>query len=159
MPRVTVIGTGYLGLTHAVCLADLGHDVLAIDVDEDKVARAAKGEVPFFEPGLEPLLRKNLDAGPSLHHVLCRGRRVRRRPFPVRGTPQGADGSADLRHVHSAADALARYLWAARVLSSGSRRFRSERHAAWRPGSGNEHRQATPPTSPGIRNSSGRASR
>src|ERR1700756_5832075 len=61
--RVTVIGTGYLGLTHAVCLADLGHEVLAIDVDEQKIAKAANGEVPFFEPGLEPLLRKNLDAG------------------------------------------------------------------------------------------------
>ena len=63
MPRVTVVGTGYLGLTHAVCLADLGHEVLAIDVDEEKIAKAANGEAPFFEPGLEPLLRKNLDAG------------------------------------------------------------------------------------------------
>src|ERR1700731_4236834 len=62
-PRLTVIGIGYLGLTHAVCMADLGHDVLAIDVDEDKVAAAARGDAPFFEPGLEPLLRKNLDAG------------------------------------------------------------------------------------------------
>jgi UDP-glucose 6-dehydrogenase len=61
--RVTVIGTGYLGLTHAVCMADLGHDVLAIDVDEEKIAKAAAGEAPFFEPGLEPLLRKNLDSG------------------------------------------------------------------------------------------------
>jgi UDPglucose 6-dehydrogenase len=48
--QVTVIGTGYLGLTHAVCLADLGHEVLGIDVDEEKIARAANGEVPFFEP-------------------------------------------------------------------------------------------------------------
>jgi UDPglucose 6-dehydrogenase len=63
LPRVTVIGTGYLGLTHAVCLADLGHEVLAIDVDAEKIAKAASGEVPFFEPGLEPLLRKNLDSG------------------------------------------------------------------------------------------------
>src|SRR5690242_17503871 len=63
LPRVTVVGTGYLGLTHAVCLADLGHEVLAIDVDADKIALAGNGEVPFFEPGLEPLLRKNLDAG------------------------------------------------------------------------------------------------
>jgi len=63
LPRLTVIGTGYLGLTHAVCLADLGHEVLAIDVDEEKIAKAASGEAPFFEPGLEPLLRKNLDAG------------------------------------------------------------------------------------------------
>ena len=51
MPRVTVIGIGYLGLTHAVCLADLGHEVLAIDVDAEKIALAASGEAPFFEPG------------------------------------------------------------------------------------------------------------
>src|ERR1700748_1511964 len=61
--RVSVIGVGYLGLTHAVCMADLGHEVLAIDVDADRIARAAAGQAPFFEPGLEPLLRKNLDAG------------------------------------------------------------------------------------------------
>jgi UDP-N-acetyl-D-mannosaminuronate dehydrogenase len=48
--RLTVIGTGYLGLTHAVCMAELGHDVLAIDVDPAKVAKAASGEPPFFEP-------------------------------------------------------------------------------------------------------------
>ncbi len=52
--RVSVIGTGYLGLTHAVCMADLGHQVLAIDVDTEKIAKAARGETPFFEPGLEP---------------------------------------------------------------------------------------------------------
>src|ERR1700685_1592779 len=62
-PRITVIGTGYLGLTHAVCMADLGHQVLAIDVDEEKIAKAAAGQAPFFEPGLEPLLQKNLDSG------------------------------------------------------------------------------------------------
>ena len=109
--RLTVIGTGYLGLTHAVCMADLGHDVMGLDLDADKVARARNGEVPFFEPGLEPLLRKNLDAGRLRFttsfaeaadfgdvHFLCVG------------TPQAAGGSADLRHVHAAADALAPHL-------------------------------------------------
>lgn len=72
--RITVIGIGYLGLTHAVCMADLGHQVLAIDVDREKLARAAAGEVPFFEPGLEPLLRKNLEAGrASVHGLVRRG--------------------------------------------------------------------------------------
>lgn len=61
--RLTVLGAGYLGLTHAVCMADLGHHVLAIDVDAARIARAAAGEAPFFEPGLEALLRKNTDAG------------------------------------------------------------------------------------------------
>jgi UDPglucose 6-dehydrogenase len=108
LPQVTVIGTGYLGLTHAVCLADLGHEVLAIDVDAEKIARAADGEVPFFEPGLEPLLRKNLDAGRLRFtmsfaevadfgdvHFLCVG------------TPEGESGQADLSSVYAAADALA----------------------------------------------------
>jgi UDPglucose 6-dehydrogenase len=48
---LTVIGTGYLGLTHAVCMAELGHDVLAIDVDQEKIAKVSKGDAPFFEPG------------------------------------------------------------------------------------------------------------
>ncbi len=109
--RVTVIGTGYLGLTHAVCMADLGHQVLAIDVDSGKIAKAARGEVPFFEPGLEPLLRKNLDAGRLRFttsfadvgesgdvHFLCVG------------TPQGEGGHADLSYLRSAVDTLAPHL-------------------------------------------------
>ncbi|MGO9188947.1 MAG: UDP-glucose 6-dehydrogenase, partial [Streptosporangiaceae bacterium] len=111
MPRVTVIGTGYLGLTHAVCLADLGHEVLAIDVDAEKIAKAARGEAPFFEPGLEPLLRKNLDSGRLRFtmsfaevgefgdiHFLCVG------------TPEGESGRADLSSVYAAAQALAPHL-------------------------------------------------
>ena len=111
--RVTVIGIGYLGLTHAVCMAELGHDVLAIDTDAAKVAMAASGEAPFFEPSLEPLLRKNLDAGRLRFtdsfaeigefgdvHFICVG------------TPQvkGGGGSADLSYVFSAAEALAPHL-------------------------------------------------
>jgi UDPglucose 6-dehydrogenase len=111
--RVSVIGTGYLGLTHAVCMADLGHEVLAIDVDAEKIAKAARGETPFFEPGLEPLLRKNLDSGRLRFtdsfaeigefgdvHFICVG------------TPQVKDGSgsADLSYVFGAADALAPHL-------------------------------------------------
>jgi UDPglucose 6-dehydrogenase len=110
--RVTVIGTGYLGLTHAVCMADLGHQVLAIDADLDKLEQAAAGQAPFFEPGLEPLLRKNLDAGRLRFttsyaeigsfgdvHFLCVG------------TPQRRDGEADLSQLHAAADSLAPHLF------------------------------------------------
>jgi UDPglucose 6-dehydrogenase len=111
LPRVTVVGTGYLGLTHAVCLADLGHEVLAIDVDEQKIAKAANGEAPFFEPGLEPLLRKNLDAGrlrftTSFAEVGAFGEIH----FLCVGTPEGPSGRADLGFVHAAADALAPHL-------------------------------------------------
>jgi UDPglucose 6-dehydrogenase len=110
-PRVTVIGTGYLGLTHAVCMADLGHEVLAIDVDKKKIAKAAAGETPFFEPGLEPLLRKTLESGRLRFttsfadvgafgdvHFLCVG------------TPEGEAGHADLSFVYAAVDSLAPHL-------------------------------------------------
>ena len=106
--RLTVIGIGYLGLTHAACMADLGHSVLAIDTDPERVARVSAGEMPFFEPGLEPLLRKGLETGRLRFttsyaevaefgdvHFLCVG------------TPQGADGGADLSYIAQAADALA----------------------------------------------------
>ena len=63
LPRMTVIGTGYLGATHAVCMAELGFDVLGLDVDEAKVAILNDGRVPFFEPGLPELLTKNLESG------------------------------------------------------------------------------------------------
>jgi UDPglucose 6-dehydrogenase len=111
LARVTIIGTGYLGLTHAVCLAELGHDVLAIDIDQEKLARAASGAAPFFEPGLEPLLRKNLDAGrlrftTSFADIGAFGEVH----FLCVGTPEGEAGRADLSFIYAAADALAPHL-------------------------------------------------
>ena len=61
--RCTVFGTGYLGATHAAGMAELGHDVVGVDVDAGKVAKLSAGEVPFFEPGLPEVLRRNIDAG------------------------------------------------------------------------------------------------
>ncbi|WP_084079065.1 UDP-glucose/GDP-mannose dehydrogenase family protein [Demequina sp. NBRC 110057] len=61
--RVSVLGTGYLGATHAAGMAELGHEVIGVDIDPDKVARLSAGEAPFFEPGLPELLRKHLDSG------------------------------------------------------------------------------------------------
>jgi UDPglucose 6-dehydrogenase len=109
--RVTVIGTGYLGLTHAVCLAEFGHDVLAVDTDARKVAHAAGGTAPFFEPGLEELLRKQLDTGRlrfTTSHAEAAG--FADIHFLCVGTPQAPDGSADLSQVYAAADALAPHL-------------------------------------------------
>ena len=63
MPRLSVIGTGYLGATHAVCMASLGYEVLGVDVDADKIKRLSSGEVPFHEPGLPELLKEQLDSG------------------------------------------------------------------------------------------------
>jgi len=106
--RLTVIGTGYLGLTHAVCLAELGHEVIGLDVDADKVALARDGAVPFFEWGLEPLLRKNLDAGRlQFTTSFAEAAEFGDVHFLCVGTPQTVSGSADLRYVFAAADALA----------------------------------------------------
>src|SRR4051794_4156973 len=110
--RLTVLGTGYLGATHAVCMAELGYDVLGMDVDEAKVAKLAAGEVPFFEPGLEPLLRKNVESGRLRFttsyaevaefgdvHFLCVG------------TPQkSGEYAAALRYVDAVVGGLAPYL-------------------------------------------------
>lgn len=60
---MTVIGTGYLGATHAACMAELGHEVLGVDVDETKIERLKRGKVPFYEPGLPEVLQRNIDAG------------------------------------------------------------------------------------------------
>ncbi|GAA0927254.1 UDP-glucose/GDP-mannose dehydrogenase family protein [Nonomuraea longicatena] len=61
--RLTVIGTGYLGVTHAACMADLGYDVLALDIDAEKIRRLRNGELPIHEPGLETVLRRGLGSG------------------------------------------------------------------------------------------------
>lgn len=107
--RLTVIGIGYLGLTHAVCMAEIGHDVLAFDIDSAKIAKASNGEVPFYEPGLEPLLRKNLELGrlrftDSIDQIAEFGQVH----FVCVGTPQGQDGHADLSYLKAATEELAR---------------------------------------------------
>jgi UDPglucose 6-dehydrogenase len=61
--RCTVFGTGYLGATHAAGMAELGHDVIGVDIDAGKVAKLASGDIPFYEPGLRKMLSDNLAAG------------------------------------------------------------------------------------------------
>jgi UDPglucose 6-dehydrogenase len=111
-PRLTFIGTGYLGSTYAICFAELGYEVLGVDVDARKIASLAAGEVPIHEPGLDELLRRNLAAGRlrftteyeqaadfgDLHFICV-------------GTPQRADGlGADLSYVESSVTALVPHL-------------------------------------------------
>lgn len=116
--RCTVFGTGYLGATHAVGMAALGHDVLGIDIDPGKVAKLAGGDIPFYEPGLRKLLNENLAAGrlrfttdydaaadfADLH-------------FLGVGTPQKkGEYGADLRHVYAVIDELVPRLTSSAVL-------------------------------------------
>jgi UDPglucose 6-dehydrogenase len=111
-PRLTFLGTGYLGATYAICFAELGYEVLGFDIDEAKIAKLTAGEVPFHEPGLDELLRKNLAAGrlqfcTSYAEVAAFGDIH----FICVGTPQRADGmNADLQYVESAVTNLAPHL-------------------------------------------------
>lgn len=109
-PRITVIGTGYLGATHAICMAVLGYDVLGVDVDPKKIAALAAGEVPFFEPGLPEKLAEVLQTGrlrftTDFDEAAAFGDVH----FVCVGTPQqqGSE-AADLRYVDSAFTELAR---------------------------------------------------
>ncbi|HYT47856.1 MAG TPA: UDP-glucose/GDP-mannose dehydrogenase family protein [Burkholderiales bacterium] len=109
--NVTVIGTGYVGLVSGACLADAGNSVFCLDVDEEKIARLNAGRIPIFEPGLEPIVRRNAQAGrlrfstdvaASVEHGELQLIAV--------GTPPGEDGSADLQHVVAAARAIGRHM-------------------------------------------------
>jgi UDPglucose 6-dehydrogenase len=110
--RLTVIGTGYLGATHAICMAVLGYEVLGVDVDATKVARLRDGEVPFFEPGLPELLTKALESGRLRFTTsFSAAAEFGDVHFICVGTPQqaGSDG-ADLTYVDAAVRALAPHL-------------------------------------------------
>src|SRR5258706_13287800 len=97
--HVTIIGTGYVGLVTGACLADAGNSVFCLDLDRDKIARLNDGEIPIFEPGLEPIVRKNRQAGrlrfPT--HVAGGGPPPQLPTIPV-GPPPREDGSADPQH-------------------------------------------------------------
>lgn len=108
--KLTVFGTGYVGLVQAVCLADVGHQVCCIDIDSARVDRLNRGEPVIFEPGLTPLLQRNLaaqrlhfssDASAGIDHADLL--------FIAVGTPATAEGDADLSQIWSVADAIARH--------------------------------------------------
>ncbi len=98
--RVTIFGTGYVGLVTGACLAEVGNEVTCVDVDAAKVARLEAGEVPIFEPGLDVLVRDNHAAG-RLRFTTCAATGVAGAQliFIAVGTPPDEDGSADLSHV------------------------------------------------------------
>lgn len=111
-PRLTVLGTGYLGATHAICMSVLGYEVLGVDTDRAKVEALAAGEVPFFEPGLPEALRKGLDSGRlSFTTSLEEAGDFGDVHFVCVGTPQSAHSpAADLSFVEGVVRDLAPYL-------------------------------------------------
>ena len=115
--RVAVIGTGYVGLVVGAGLADTGNDVICADIDQDKIARLNRGEIPIYEPGLKPLVDRNLEDR-RLTFSTDVGRAVRESEvvFIAVGTPPDEDGRADLQHVLADRDCVRARGWLEREL-------------------------------------------
>jgi UDPglucose 6-dehydrogenase len=109
--HVAVIGSGYVGLVAGACLAETGNDVTCVDVDADKIARLQRNEIPIYEPGLEPMVKRNQDEGRLTFTTdLASAVRSSRVIFIAVGTPPGEDGAADLKHVLAVARAVGRHM-------------------------------------------------
>jgi UDPglucose 6-dehydrogenase len=109
--RVTIFGSGYVGLVTGACLADAGNHVVCVDIDAGKIERLNRGEVPIHEPGLEALIKRNTEAG-RMEFTTDGARGVTHGLFQLIavGTPPGEDGAADLSHVLAVARTIAAHL-------------------------------------------------
>ncbi|ODT29049.1 MAG: UDP-glucose 6-dehydrogenase [Kaistia sp. SCN 65-12] len=105
--KVSVFGTGYVGLVTGACLAEIGHSVLCMDVDEGKISRLREGVLPIWEPGLQEIVQRNVEAA-SLAFTTEAGEAVRHGEIHIIavGTPPQADGGADLSYVFDVAEAI-----------------------------------------------------
>lgn len=119
--KIAVFGTGYVGLVTGTCLADTGNDVICVDVDQEKIDGLNQGHCPIYEPGLEPMIQRNVesrrlrfstDARLAVEESLVL--------FVAVGTPPGEDGSADLKHVLEVADTIGRYMNGFRIVVNKS---------------------------------------
>jgi len=111
MYNITVVGTGYVGLVSGACLADFGNRVTCVDADPSKIDRLRQGVVPFYEPGLEELVQRNVQESRLRFDTdLVRALKGARVVFITVGTPPRADGSADTSSIYSVARTVARHL-------------------------------------------------
>lgn len=119
--RVVVFGIGYVGLVQAAVLAEMGHQVTCVDVDDSKVARLKEGIIPIFEPALAPMVQANHQAG-RLHFTtdVSEGVAFAELIFIAVGTPPDEDGSADLQHVLAVAGTIGRLMQAGKVVINKS---------------------------------------
>ena len=111
MMKVTIFGTGYVGLVTGACLAEMGNHVLCVDIDAGKVERLKRGEIPIYEPGLEEIVQRNhaggrLDFTTEAAPAIAHGELI----FIAVGTPPDEDGSADLQYVQKVASTIGRHL-------------------------------------------------
>lgn len=119
--KVTVFGIGYVGLVQAAVMAEVGHDVVCIDIDQNKVDRLKEGHIPIFEPGLTPLVKSNYDAGRiDFTTDAARGIEHGEVIFIAVGTPPDEDGSADLKYVLAVADTIATHMKSHKIVINKS---------------------------------------
>jgi len=119
--KISVIGTGYVGLVTGTCLAESGNDVICMDIDKKKIELLNNGVVPIYEPGLEELIKRNVAHG-RLSFTTTMSRAVRESSviFIAVGTPPGENGSADLKYVLGAAGDIARHMNGYKVIVNKS---------------------------------------
>jgi UDPglucose 6-dehydrogenase len=119
--RVVIIGTGYVGLVQGVCLAELGNQVVCIDIDKNKINKLQKGISPIYEPGIEELITQNVAAGRLQFDTnLKKNLKDSELIFIAVGTPSDEDGRADLKYVISAAEEIGRSLTSHQVVINKS---------------------------------------
>ena len=109
--KITVIGTGYVGLVSGACFADVGNDVLCLDVDPAKIKILEDGGIPIYEPGLQDMVKRNVAAG-RLHFTtdVEKAAHFGTVQFIAVGTPPDEDGSADMKYVIAAARNIGKYM-------------------------------------------------
>src|ERR1700691_3866923 len=109
--KITIFGSGYVGLVTGACLADAGNHVVCVDVDERKVAMLKEGRIPIHEPGLDAVVKRNFDAG-RLRFTTSAEEGVEHGQFQLIavGTPPDGDGAADLRYVLAVARSIGEHM-------------------------------------------------
>jgi len=119
--KITVIGTGYVGLVSGACLAEVGNDVLCLDVDPAKIKTLEEGGIPIYEPGLQDMVQKSAAAG-RLHFTtdIQKATHFGTVMFIAVGTPPGEDGSADMQYVIAAARNIGQHMTDYKVIVNKS---------------------------------------
>lgn len=119
--KITIFGSGYVGLVTGACFAEVGNDVLCVDIDHQKIQRLEQGEIPIYEPGLEALVVENTSKGRLKFTTdIKKGVDFGLYQFIAVGTPPDEDGSADLRHVLSVAESIGTYMEEYRIIINKS---------------------------------------
>lgn len=111
MRKICVIGAGYVGLVAGTCFADLGNQVICVDIDEKKIAKLKAGTLPFYEPGLEEMVRRNAQSN-RLRFTTSYPEGIKEAEFVFIAvdTPSGAEGEADLKYIRMAAEGIAKVM-------------------------------------------------